>query len=68
MLPPVATPQTGIFALGTMSHAYLELDERPGVDPRDLVQHVAGIHLSEDVTAGWIEDRFGGRPVPTNCG
>jgi hypothetical protein len=28
----MATPQTGIFALGTQSHAYLEFDLRPSRD------------------------------------
>ena len=37
----MASPQTGLFALGTTSHAYLELDVVPGVDPRTLVARVA---------------------------
>ena len=37
----VATPQTGIFALGTMSHAYLEFDLHPGVHADELVRLVA---------------------------
>ena len=28
------TPQTGIFALGTESHAYLEFDLVTGAEPR----------------------------------
>ena len=35
--------QTGIFALGTGSHAYLELDARPGTSPLDLVRGVADL-------------------------
>ena len=31
----VATPQTGTFALGTISHASLEFDQRPGA--RDVM-------------------------------
>jgi acetyl esterase/lipase len=30
--------------------------------------HDDGIHLTQDVTAGWIEDRFAGKPAPTSCG
>lgn len=30
-------PQPGIFALGTMSHAYLEFDRLPGTEPDALV-------------------------------
>ena len=30
----MASPQTGIFALGTSSHAWLEFDLEPSVDPR----------------------------------
>ena len=33
----MAYPQTGILALGTLSHAYLEFDRRDGVDAADLV-------------------------------
>ncbi len=37
----MSTPQSGIFALGTASHAYLELALRPSVDERELVTAVA---------------------------
>jgi hypothetical protein len=37
----VASPQTGIFALGTGSHAYLELDLIAGVRVADAVARVA---------------------------
>jgi putative iron-dependent peroxidase len=39
----MATPQNGIFALGTTSHTYLELDIRPGVRPASLVRHMAAL-------------------------
>jgi putative iron-dependent peroxidase len=35
------TPQTGIFALGTLEHCYLELDLEPGARFADLVRAVA---------------------------
>jgi len=38
----VSTPQSGIFALGTASHAYLELDAR-GEAERELVTAVASL-------------------------
>ena len=37
------TPQTGIFALGTPEHCYLELDLHPDADPVALVRAVAGL-------------------------
>ncbi|HEX4363775.1 MAG TPA: hypothetical protein VHZ75_04440 [Solirubrobacteraceae bacterium] len=39
------TPQAGIFALGTASHAYLEFDLRAGAEPRELA-------LARDPDAG----------------
>jgi putative iron-dependent peroxidase len=48
----VATPQTGIFALGTMSHAYLELDVRPGADARELVRLVASLREPRTTIGG----------------
>jgi putative iron-dependent peroxidase len=36
-------PQTGIFALGTLSHAYLEFDGFPGTEPGALVAATADI-------------------------
>jgi porphyrinogen peroxidase len=57
----VATPQTGIFALGTMSHAHLEFDERPGVDARELVQRVAGLREPR-TTIGGVNLVAGFRP------
>jgi putative iron-dependent peroxidase len=39
----VARPQPGIFALGTLAHAYLEFDRLPSAEPEHLVSAVAGI-------------------------
>jgi hypothetical protein len=52
MLPRVATPQTGIFALGTMAHAYLELDRRPDTDGGPLVRTVAGLREPRTTIGG----------------
>jgi len=57
----VATPQTGIFALGTMSHAYLEMDERPGADSRELVRRVASLREPR-TTIGGVNLVAGFRP------
>ena len=57
----MATPQTGIFALGTMAHAYLELDERPGADAGDLVQRVASLREPR-TTIGGVNLVAGFRP------
>jgi putative iron-dependent peroxidase len=34
-------PQTGIFALGTLAHAYLEFDLAPGAEPGAMVAGVS---------------------------
>ena len=39
----MGTPQPGIFALGTASHAYLELDAVPGTDHQTLVTTLAEV-------------------------
>jgi putative iron-dependent peroxidase len=57
----MATPQTGIFALGTMSHAYLEFDERPGADGRELVRRVASLREPR-TTIGGVNLVAGFRP------
>ena len=57
----MATPQTGIFALGTMSHAHLELDARPGADARALVQLVASLREPR-TTIGGVNLVAGFRP------
>ena len=61
MLFNVATPQTGIFALGTMAHSYLELDEQHGVAARDLVQRVASLREPR-TTIGGVNLVAGFRP------
>ena len=57
----MATPQTGIFALGTMSHAYLELDRRPGADVAELVRRVASLREPR-TTIGGVNLVAGFRP------
>ena len=57
----VATPQTGIFALGTMSHAYLEFDARPAADARQLVSSVASLREPR-TTIGGVNLVAGFRP------
>ena len=39
----MASPQTGLFALGTASHAYLEFDLAPAADGAAAVARVAGL-------------------------
>ena len=39
----MASPQTGIFALGTSSHAYLEFDVRDPSMAETAVRQVAGL-------------------------
>ncbi|MGY1617939.1 Dyp-type peroxidase [Geodermatophilus sp. SYSU D00691] len=46
------TPQTGIFALGTPEHCYLELDLLPGVSPEELVRAVASLSGPLSTTGG----------------
>ena len=57
----MATPQTGIFALGTMSHAYLEFDARPGIEARGLVGAVASLREPR-TTIGGVNLVAGFRP------
>ncbi|HEX3427487.1 MAG TPA: Dyp-type peroxidase [Candidatus Limnocylindrales bacterium] len=57
----MATPQTGIFALGTMSHAYLELDARPGADAAAMVRLVASLREPR-TTIGGVNLVAGFRP------
>ena len=57
----MATPQTGIFALGTMSHAYLELDLHPAADPAELVRLVASLREPR-TTIGGVNLVAGFRP------
>jgi hypothetical protein len=57
----MASPQTGMFALGTGSHAYLELDLRPGTNPSDAVSLVAGLREPR-TTFGGVNLVAGFRP------
>jgi porphyrinogen peroxidase len=57
----VASPQTGIFALGTVSHAYLELDLLPAADPGQAVAVVAGLREPR-TTIGGVNLVTGFRP------
>ena len=57
----MASPQTGIFALGTASHAYLEFDIAAGVDPAVVVANVAGL-LEPRTTIGGVNLVAGFRP------
>ena len=45
-------PQPGIFALGTSSHAYLELDLLPGTDPQLAVGIAAGLREPRTTIGG----------------
>src|SRR6185312_4935607 len=57
----MALPQTGIFALGTGSHAYLEFDLRAQVDPSDAVGQVASLREPR-TTIGGVNLIAGFRP------
>jgi len=57
----MTSPQTGIFALGTGSHAYLELDLRPEVEPADAVSLVAALREPR-TTIGGVNLVAGFRP------
>ncbi len=57
----MATAQPGIFALGTASHAYLELDRAAGMDERDVVTAVASLREPR-TTMGGVNLVAGFRP------
>jgi putative iron-dependent peroxidase len=57
----VASPQTGIFALGTSSHAYLEFDLAPDADARAAVGLVSGLREPR-TTIGGVNVVAGFRP------
>lgn len=57
----MATPQPGIFALGTSSHAYLELDLARGVEPAAAVARVASLREPR-TTIGGVNLVAGFRP------
>ena len=48
----VNTPQSGIFALGTASHAYLELDAAAGRTARELVTEVSSLREPRTTMGG----------------
>ena len=55
------TPQSGIYALGTASHAYLEFDARPGRSAAELVAAVASLREPR-TTMGGVNLVAGFRP------
>jgi porphyrinogen peroxidase len=57
----VSTPQGGIFALGTASHAYLEFDVRSEQDGRDLVDAISALREPR-TTMGGVNLVAGFRP------
>ncbi|MEO8437113.1 MAG: Dyp-type peroxidase [Chloroflexota bacterium] len=57
----MASPQTGIFALGTASHAYLEFDLRPSADAAAVVARVARLRELR-TTIGGVNMVAGFRP------
>ena len=58
----MAAPQPGIFALGTSSHAYLELDLVPGVTAAGAVARVAALR-EPHTTIGGVNLFVGFRPA-----
>ena len=54
-------PQSGIFALGNPSHAYLECNLQPGADPRALVSAMADLREPR-TTIGGVNLVSGFRP------
>ncbi len=50
--PTTATPQHGIFSLGTSAHVFLELERVPGVGPEELARGVADLKEPETTMAG----------------
>ncbi|HZS79572.1 MAG TPA: hypothetical protein VFA41_23360 [Ktedonobacteraceae bacterium] len=44
--------QSGIFALGTGSHSYMEFDLHPGTEPLTLVQAIANFREPSTTTGG----------------
>jgi putative iron-dependent peroxidase len=57
----MATPQTGIFALGTASHAYLEMDLLPRADASTALSTVASLREPR-TTIGGVNVVVGFRP------
>jgi porphyrinogen peroxidase len=50
--PGMATPQMGVFSLGTSVHGYLELDRRAGVTAQHLVDAVATLEEPHSTIGG----------------
>jgi putative iron-dependent peroxidase len=61
MIGRMSTPQGGIFALGTASHAYLEFDVSAGRDAEDLVLAIASLREPR-TTMGGVNLEAGFRP------
>jgi porphyrinogen peroxidase len=57
----MSTPQSGLFALGTASHAYLELDARRREAPQEIVGAVAALREPR-TTLGGVNLVVGFRP------
>lgn len=57
----MTTPQSGIFALGTGSHAYLEFDLQPGKEARSLLTAMANLREPR-TTVGGVNLVSGFRP------
>jgi putative iron-dependent peroxidase len=57
----MATPQTGIFALGDAAHIYLEFSVPPGTDAERFVREVVSIHEPR-TTVGGVNIVIGFRP------
>ena len=58
----MSTPQSGVFALGTVSHAYLEFDVSADRDPRDLVAAISSLREPR-TTMGGVNLVAGFRPA-----
>lgn len=56
-----ATPQAGIFALGTASHSYIEFDLKPGIGSLRLIRAVANLREPR-TTMGGVNLVAGFRP------
>ena len=46
------TGQSGIFALGTGSHAYVEFDRKSGAEPLEMVRAMANLRAPSITTGG----------------
>jgi putative iron-dependent peroxidase len=57
----VNTPQSGIFALGTTSHAYIEFDSTGGLPATELITRVASMREPR-TTMGGVNLVVGFRP------